>query len=72
MGHRAYGPTRDFPIELTSPEKLGGITTVIITAYLDDMVIAAKLRRLGYDGLIFTARSDESAGQGGRPPRPFL
>jgi SAM-dependent methyltransferase len=72
MGHRAYGQTQDLPIGPPSVEALGDIGAVIVTAYLHDIAIAAKLRRLGYAGAIFTVRSDPSAGQGGRPPSLFL
>ncbi len=72
VGHRAYGPTQDLPIGPPSLEKLDGIGAVIVTAYLHDLAIAAKLRRLGYGGAIFTVRSDPSASQGERPPSLFL
>jgi hypothetical protein len=45
---------------------------VIITAYLHDLVIARKIRTLGFSGPIYTVRSDETAGRGEVPPGLFL
>ena len=70
-GQLAYGPGSAIPIGPPSAEKLAKLNAVIITAYLHDLVIARKIRTLGFGGTIFTVRSDDTAGRGDVPPGLF-
>jgi 2-polyprenyl-3-methyl-5-hydroxy-6-metoxy-1,4-benzoquinol methylase len=70
-GQRAYGPGIDLPIEPPATERLDDVQAVVITAYLHDLVIARKLRGLGFERPIYTVRSDDQAGQGEVPPSLF-
>jgi SAM-dependent methyltransferase len=70
-GQRAYGPGIDLPIEPPTAERLREVEAVIITAYLHDLLIARKLRELGYERSIYTVRSDHQAGQDAVPPSLF-
>lgn len=71
VGHQAYGPAVDLPIGPPSAEKLLPLGAVIVTAYLHDLVIARKVRALGFKGPIYTVRTDALAGQGEQPPSLF-
>jgi len=70
-GQRAYGPGGDIPIGRPRRELLEGISAVVITAYLHDAVIDAKLREMDWRGPVLTVRSDALAGEEGRPPSLF-
>jgi SAM-dependent methyltransferase len=70
-GQRAYGPDIDIPIQRPSPAALQAVDGVVITAYLHDAGIAGNVRRLGYDGPLYTARADSLAGTGDRPEGLF-
>jgi SAM-dependent methyltransferase len=67
----AYGPRDALPIGPPSTEKLRTLDAIIITAYLHDVVIARKVRGLGFTRPIYTVRSDETAGRGDVPPSLF-
>jgi 2-polyprenyl-3-methyl-5-hydroxy-6-metoxy-1,4-benzoquinol methylase len=70
-GQRAYGPGLDLPIEPPTAEALREVEAVVITAYLHDLVIARKLRALGFARPVYTVRSDDQAGKGELPPSLF-
>jgi SAM-dependent methyltransferase len=70
-GQNAYGPGLNVPIEPPNAERIRGFGAVIITAYLHDLVIARKVRALGFDRPIYSVRSDGLAGQGEVPPSLF-
>jgi hypothetical protein len=57
-GHVAYGPAVDIAIEQPSVARLRAFAAVIVTAYLHDAEIARKLQDFGFEGQVFTARSD--------------
>ena len=71
-GQRAYGPGHDLTIGPPSMEQLESLEAVVITAYLHDLVIARKLRALGFGRPIYTLRSDSAAGKGEVPPGLFI
>ncbi|AXK79054.1 methyltransferase domain-containing protein [Pseudolabrys taiwanensis] len=71
VGHQVYGPAIDLPIGPPSVEKLLPLGAVIVTAYLHDLVIARKVRALGFKGPIYTVRTDSLAGNGEQPPSLF-
>ena len=56
----AYGPRIDLPIEQPNAEKLPRCAAILITAYLHDQPIAAKIRAMGFSGPIHTVRSDHA------------
>jgi SAM-dependent methyltransferase len=70
-GQCAYGPSIELAIERPQPDRLDGIAAVVITAYLHDRDIAAKLQALGYRGPVYSVRTDREAGIGARPPSLF-
>ena len=70
-GQRAYGPGHDLTIGPPSMEQLLGLEAVVITAYLHDLVIARKLRALGFARPIYTLRSDSAVGKGEIPAGLF-
>jgi len=70
-GHVGYGCEVEIPITLPRFEILDEIDVIIITAYLHDLGISKKLRALGYRGQLYTVRTDQSAGQDGRPSSIF-
>ncbi|MGE0565657.1 MAG: class I SAM-dependent methyltransferase [Pseudolabrys sp.] len=71
VGHYAYGPAIDIPIEPPSAEKVLSLGAVVVTAYLHDLVISRKVRALGFKGPIYTVRTDPLAGRGEQPPSLF-
>lgn len=70
-GQRAYGPNVDVEIRRPSADALSGISAVVITSYLHDVVIGRKLRDLGFAGPVFTVRADHLAGRENHPPGVF-
>lgn len=70
-GQRAYGPNIDIVIRRPSTEALDGVSAVVITSYLHDLVIGQKVRDLGFEGPVCTVRADDLAGRGSRPPGLF-
>lgn len=58
QGQRAYGPGVDIEIHPPGAALLRDVDAVVITAYLHDAVIGAKLRQLGFAGPICTVRAD--------------
>ena len=70
-GQHAYGPGVEMTIERPRADRLGNVDAVVITSYLHDIVIARKVRDLGFQGPVFTVRADSLAGAGGRPPGLF-
>lgn len=55
-GYSLYDCIQTVPMESPNSERLASIGTVVITAYIHDEVIAARLRRIGFSGEILTAR----------------
>jgi 2-polyprenyl-3-methyl-5-hydroxy-6-metoxy-1,4-benzoquinol methylase len=70
-GQKAYGPSHDITITPPSADLIRKVDAVIVTAYLHDLVISRKVRQLGFNGPIYTVRSDKQAGQGEVPPSLF-
>jgi SAM-dependent methyltransferase len=70
-GQCAYGPAIELPIEAPSRDRLDGCAAVVITAYLHDRDIAAKLGAFEFRGPVYSVRTDREAGTGGRPPSLF-
>ena len=66
-GFCAYSPHREIAVAAPSSEALRPFATVIITAYLHDEVIGARLRQLGFRGRVRSVRADAAAGQGTAP-----
>lgn len=70
-GQRAYGPGIDIAIRRPGDGAFDGISAVVVTSYLHDVVIARKVRGSGFTGPIFTVRTDALAGRGETPPSLF-
>jgi len=43
----------------------------VITAYLHDRTIAEKVRSFGFEGPVYSVRSDAQSGRGELPPSLF-
>lgn len=70
-GQHAYGPGIDIPIRRPATEALDGVTAVVITSYLHDVVIGRKIRDLGFRGPLVSVRADSSAGTADHPHSLF-
>jgi len=72
QGHSTYGLDHCLPISQPSIENLKALKAIIITSYMHDKVISAKLLDLGFQGQIFTSRCDGYTGQNGIPESLFI
>jgi SAM-dependent methyltransferase len=70
-GHEAYSRLGRFAVRKPTPGILAGISHVVVSAWLHDAAIAARLASLGYAGNILSLRADDLAGTAGHPPSLF-
>ena len=70
-GQRAYGPGIDIAIRRPATDAFAGISAVVVTSYLHDVVISRKVRDFGFKGPIYSVRADATAGTGDTPPSLF-
>lgn len=70
-GHEAYSRLGRLAVRKPTPEILAELRHVVISAWLHDSAIAARLAALGYSGSVLSLRSDNLAGTSGHPPSLF-
>ena len=70
-GHEAYSRLGRLAVRKPTPEILAGLRHVVVSAWLHDGAIAARLASLGYSGDVLSLRSDGLAGTADHPPSLF-
>lgn len=63
-GRYVYGPVGEIAIEPPCGERLAGMATIVIAAYLHDAEIARKISAMGFRGLVYTLRAAGPDGPG--------